>query len=137
MGEKQWKIYIQNVNGLMTENADKALDKIKGDVKQEKILLLNISETWLDEQVTTQANIKHYNIFRSDRKDGTKGGVAIYVYEKLVEGKEIYEISHRKCEMIEIHLAEIQSILQHTDHQKTKKRVFDIILNELEKILKS
>ena len=36
-----------------------------------------------------------------------------------------------------IKLTEIQSILQHTDHQKTKKRVFDIILNELEKILKS
>ena len=101
------------------------------------LVLLNIFETWLDEQVTIQANIKHYNIFRSDRKDGTKGGVAIYVYEKLVEAKEIYKISHRKCEMIEIHLAEIQSILQHTDHQKTKKRVFDIILNELEKILKS
>ena len=108
--EKQWKIYIQNVNGLMTENADKALDKIKGDVKQEKILLLNIFETWLDEQVTTQANIKHYNIFRSDRKDGTKGGVAIYVYEKLVEAKEIYKISHKKCEMIAIHIPEIQTI---------------------------
>ena len=87
--EKQWKIYIQNVNGLMTENADKALDKITDDVKQEKILLLNIFETWLDEQVTTQANIKHYNIFRSDGKDGTKGGAAIYVYEQARPSAEM------------------------------------------------
>ena len=79
----------------MTENATKALDKMTEKVKQEKILLLSIFETWLIEQVTTQANIKHYNIFRSDRKDGTKGGVAIYVYEKLVEAKEIYKISQR------------------------------------------
>merc|ERR1711888_513652 len=27
--EKQWKIYIQNINGLMTENATKALDFIE------------------------------------------------------------------------------------------------------------
>merc|ERR1712002_788704 len=97
----------------MTENATKSLDKMTEEVKQEKILLLSIFETWLNEQVTTQANIKHYNTFRSDRKDGTKGGVTIYVYEKLVEAKEIYKISHKKCEMIEIHLVEIQSILQH------------------------
>ena len=111
----------------MTENADKALDKITDNVKQEKILLLNIFETPLDEQVTTQANIKHYNIFRSDRKDGTKGGVAIYVYKKL-ETKEIYKISYKKCEMIAIHLPEIQTInIAIYWPPKTEKHVFDII----------
>merc|ERR1712215_33153 len=108
--EKQWKIYIQNVNGLMTEHATKALDQIQSDVEQEKILLLNIFETWLNEQVTTKANIENYNIFRSDRKYGIKGGgVAIYVYKNL-ETKEIYKIRHRKCEMIAIHIPEIQTI---------------------------
>merc|ERR1711867_280701 len=108
--EKQCKVYIQNVNGLMTVNADKALDKIKEDVEQEKILLINIFETWLNEQVTTQANIEHYNIFRSNRKGEIKGGVAIYVYEKLAEAKEIYKISHKNCEMMTIHILEIQTI---------------------------
>merc|ERR1712002_1019602 len=98
--------------------------------------LLNIFETWLNELVTTKANIENYNIFRSDRKDGTKGGVAIYVYEKL-EIKEIYKISHKKCEMIAIHLPEIQIInIAVYRPPKTEKQVFDIILNELEKILK-
>merc|ERR1712215_634717 len=118
----------------MTKNATKALDQIQDKVKQEKILLLNIFETWLDEQVTTRANIKHYNIFRSDRKGGTKGGVAIYVYEKL-EAKEIYKISHRKCKMIAIHLPEIQTInIAVYRPPKTKKQVFDITLNKLEEI---
>ena len=67
----------------MTEHATKALDQIQSDTEQEKILLLNIFETWLNEQVTTKANIENYNIFRSDRKDGIKGGVAIYVYKNL------------------------------------------------------
>merc|ERR1712002_1226358 len=121
----------------MTENATKALDKMTEEVKQEKILLLSIFETWLNEQVTTQANIKHYNIFRSDRKDGTKGGVAIYVYEKLVEAREIYKISHKKCEMIAVHISEIQTInIAVYRPPKTKKKVFDIILKQLEKILK-
>ena len=43
--EKQWKIYIQNVNGLMTEHATKTLDQIQSDTEQEKILLLNIFVT--------------------------------------------------------------------------------------------
>ena len=75
----------------MTKNATKALDKMTEDVKQKKILPLNIFETWLNEQVTDLANIKYYNVFWSDRKDGIKGGVAIYVYEKLVEEKELYK----------------------------------------------
>merc|ERR1711888_495200 len=104
--------------------------------EKEKILLLNIFETWLNDQVTTKANIENYYIFRSDRKDGIKGGVAIYVYRKL-ETKEIYKISHEKCEMIAIHLPEIQTInITVYRPPKTEKQVFDIILNELEKILK-
>ena len=66
-------------------------------------------ETWLNEQVTNKGEFEKYNIFRSDRKDGIKGGFAIYVCEKL-EAKERYKISHRKCEMIAIHLPEIQTI---------------------------
>merc|ERR1712121_582656 len=65
-------------------------------------------------------------------------GVAIYVYEKLVDAKEIYKISHRKCEMIAIHLLEIQTInIAVYRPPKTKKQIFATILNELEKILKS
>ena len=75
----------------MTKNATKALDKIKEDVMQEIMQLLNIFETWLNEQITIKASIKHYNIFRSNRKDETKGGVAIYVYKKI-EAKEMYSI---------------------------------------------
>merc|ERR1711895_797 len=111
-------------------------DQIQSDTEQEKILLLNIFETWLNEQVTTKANIENYNIFRSDRKDGIIGGVAIYVYKKL-ETKEIYKISHGNCEMIAIHIPEIQTInIAVYRPPKTEKQIFDIILNELEKILK-
>ena len=116
----------------MTEHATKALDQIQSDTEQEKILLLNIFETWLNEQVTTKANIENYNIFRSDRKDLTKGGVAIYVYKKL-EAKEIYKIGHRKCEMIAIYLPEIQTINIAVYRPPETKKVFDIILKELEK----
>merc|ERR1712121_188048 len=122
----------------MTVNADKDLDKIKKDVEQEKILLINIFETWLNDEVTTQANIKHYNIFRSNRKGEIRGGVAIYVYEKLAEAKEVYKISHKNCEMIAIHIPEMQTInIAVYRPPKTKKQVFDKILNKLEKILKS
>merc|ERR1711974_43149 len=60
-----------------------------------------------------------------------------YVYEKL-EAKVVYKISHRKCEMIAIHLPEIQTInIAVYRPPKTREQVFDIVSNELEKILKS
>ena len=64
----------------------------------------------------------NYNIFRSDRKDVTKGGLAIYVYEKL-EAKEIYKINHRKFEMIAIQPPEIHTtnIVVYRPPKKNKK----------------
>merc|ERR1711888_359117 len=55
-----------------------------------------------------------------------------------IRKKVIYKTSHKKCEMIAVHLPEIQTInIAVYRSPKTKKQVFDIIINELEKILKS
>ena len=50
-----------------------------------------------------------YEAFYDLPSENDYGGVAIFVYEKL-EAKEIYKISHKKCEMIAMHLPEIQTI---------------------------
>ena len=51
----------------MTENATKGLNAIKDYVKEEKIVILNLVETWLNELIKETANIDNYKIFRSDR----------------------------------------------------------------------
>ena len=45
----------------MKDNATKAIDQIRDDVMQEAILQLNIFAAWLNEQVTTKANIERYH----------------------------------------------------------------------------
>ena len=61
----------------MTENATKGLNAIKDYVKEEKIVILNLVETWLNELIKETANIDNYKIFRTDRIEEIKGGVAI------------------------------------------------------------
>ena len=57
-------------------------------------MILNSTETWLDEEITKDADIEYYKTFRSDRK-GEIRGVAIYLNEKI-EAEKICELSHRK-----------------------------------------
>ena len=80
--KEPWKIYIQNVRGLITENSSRARDMLREYTKMEKMLILNITETWLDEEITTDADIENYKTFRSYRK-GEIRGVTIYINEKI------------------------------------------------------
>ena len=121
----------------MTENATKGLNAIKDYVKEEKIVILNLVETWLNELIKETANIDNYKIFRSDRIEEIKGGVAIYLYDKL-EAKQICKLSHKKCEILAIYIPELQTInVVIYRPPKTEKKVFDKILNELEKIFQN
>ena len=121
----------------MTENSNKGLETIKEYAKDEKILLMNITETWLNKTIKEEANIEGYNIYRCDRKDKQRGGTAIYLQEK-VEAEQICEISHKKCEMVAINIPELQTInIVVYRPPGTKKKVFDVILDEIEKIYKN
>ena len=41
---------------------------IKEYAKDEKIVIMNFTETWYKETIKENANIEGYNIFRCDRK---------------------------------------------------------------------
>ena len=67
---------------------------LKEYTKADKILMLNITETWLDKQITTDADLKNYKTFRSDRKDEIRGGEAIYLNEKIKANKILISQKH-------------------------------------------
>ena len=136
LDNRMWKIVLQNTRGLITENSDKKLKMIEEYTKEEKILAMHFTETWLEKTIEENANIEGYNIFRCDRKE-EKGGVAIYLHEK-VEAETICEIRHKGCEMVAINIPELQTInIVVYRPPKTKKSVFDKILNEIEKIFRN
>ena len=121
----------------MTENAKKGLDIITECIKMDKILILNLTETWLNKQITTDAEIEHYNVYRSDRKDGIRGGVVIYTHTKI-EANQIYELSYKHCEVVAIHIPELQTInIVIYRPRGTKLKVFNIILKEIKNIFKN
>merc|ERR1712105_277235 len=67
LDNRPWKIVLQNTRGLITENSDIGLKTIKEYAKDEKIEIMNFTETWYNETIK-DANIERYNIFRCDRK---------------------------------------------------------------------
>ena len=88
------------------ENSSKAKDMLREYAKMEKILILNITETWLDEEITKDADIEEDKTFRSYRK-GEIRGVAIYINKKIEA--EICELSHRKCEVVAVQIPDLKT----------------------------
>ena len=101
-----WKIILQNARGIVTENSNEKLGILENYTKTDKIILMNITETWLNDTITEGANIDGYNIHRSDRKGKKNGGTAIYLNNKL-EAEEICQISYENCEMIAVSIPDM------------------------------
>ena len=99
--------------------------------KMEKILILNITETWLDEKITTDADIENFKTFRSDRKGEIKG-VVIDLNEKI-EAEKICKLSHRKYEVVAVQISDLKTanIVVYRPPE-TKGGEFDIIIVEIE-----
>ena len=68
LDNRPWKIIFQNANGLITEKSNIGLKTIEEYTNNEKILMVNITETWYNETIKEDADIDGYNIYRCDRK---------------------------------------------------------------------
>ena len=132
--KKPWKIFIQNIEGLVTENTKDKVDFMKEYLKEDKIILVNFTETWLNNSIKEDADIEGYKLFRGDRKEKKRGGTAIYLIDNL-DAELICEMSHEKCEMVAIHIPNIQTVnIVVYRPPKTKLQQFNIILNKIKEI---
>ena len=75
--EKPWKIMIQNMEGLVSKNSKEKVELLKEYVKEDSIIMMNLTETWLDDTVEEIVNVEGYTVFRGDRKNRERGGTAI------------------------------------------------------------
>ena len=81
--ERPWKIMIQNMEGLVSKNSKEKVELLKEYVKENNIIIMNLTETWLDNTVEEIVEMEGYRIFRGDRKNRERGGTAIYVHDKI------------------------------------------------------
>ena len=66
--ECPWKIMIQNMEGLVSKNSKEKVELLREYVKEDNVIIMNLTETWLDETVEEIVDVEGYRIFRSDRK---------------------------------------------------------------------
>ena len=123
-----------NIRGLLTEKSKSKVEYLGDHAIDNKVMLMNIMETWLDGTVTNNAEIEGYKVFRGDRKGKKCGGTAIYLYDRL-EANIICQISYKKCEMIAINIPEIQTVnIVIYRPPKTKLNEFEEILKKINEI---
>ena len=104
-------------------------------VKEGKIILMNLTETWLDNTIKDVVEIEGYNIFRGERKNRERGGTAIYIHDKI-EANLICEMSNGTCDMVAVRIPDIQTInIVIYRPPGTKSQEFNPILSEIQKNL--
>ena len=87
---------IQNMQGLVSKNSKEKVELLKEYVKENNIIIMNLTETWLDDTIEEIVEIEGYNIFRGDRKNRERGGTAIYVHDKIETNVKL-RMSNGKC----------------------------------------
>ena len=59
------------------QNSKEKVELLKEYVKENNIIIMNLTETWLDNTVEEIVEMEGYRIFRGDRKNRERGGTAI------------------------------------------------------------
>ena len=130
-----WKFIYQNIRGLVSENSRIKIDYFNEYVLENKIIIMNFTETWLNNNVKEEANINGYNIFRGDREDIKQGGTAIYLQDKI-EAEILASYSKNNCEMVAIKVPSlnlVNVVVYRPPH--TKLVDFKPLMNKIEEVL--
>ena len=110
--EEPYKIIYQNIQGLVTENSKIIRVHFDEYTAENNVILVNLTETWLDKHIVEDAKIKNFQIYRADRRENVRndrGGAAIYVKDPY-EAKEISNVGVGKCEMIAIEIEKLNTV---------------------------
>ena len=107
--KEPYKILYQNIRRLVTKNSKKKIEYLKEYVQENKIIVMNFTETWLDDSITNIININGYQVWRGDRKGRKGGGTAIYLHEDF-ESKLILSDSIESCEIVAIFIEKLNTI---------------------------
>ena len=135
--ERPWKLMIQNMEGLVSKNSKEKVELLKEYVKVDNIILMNLTETHLDNTIEDVVQIEGYNIFRGDRIDRVRGGTAIYVHDKI-EANIKLKMSNGKCEVVAVEMPDIQTLnIVVYRPPDTKSHEFNPILSEIQNILQN
>ena len=64
---KKWRIMLQNIHGIVGENTRWKINHIKEIVENQRILIMNFTEKWLNDTVKDYVEIEGYKMIRKDK----------------------------------------------------------------------
>ena len=131
-----WKIIYQNIRRLVTKNTKEKVEFLEDYTKQDKILIMNFTETWLNETTQGDPKIKGHNLYRGNRIGRVGEGTAIYVKEEY-KAQKISELSSDGVEMVAVYIEKL-NIINIVIYRPPDARVFNFseILMNVRGILK-
>ena len=134
---KPKKLMYVNIQGLVTENSRKKLDYLSEMLNEGNVIILNLTETWLNKHIKDDVKIEGYEIIRTDRETRQKGGVAIYITNRLTN-IIVDQYSNDVCEMvaIEIPASKIINIVVYRPPKTTSDK-FEDILKRIDNLLET
>lgn len=134
---KPKKLMYVNIQGLVTENSRKKLDYLSEMLNESNVIILNLTETWLNKHIKDDVKIEGYEIIRTDRETRQKGGVAIYITNRLTN-IIVDQYSNDVCEMvaIEIPASKIINIVVYRPPKTTSDK-FEDILKRIDNLLET
>ena len=120
---------------ISIQKLKRKVELLKEYVKEDNIILMNLTETHLDDTIDEVVGIEGYNIFRGDRRDRVRGGTAIYVHDKIDANIKL-KLGNGKCEVVAVEMPDIQTInIVVYRPPDTKSHEFNPILSEIQNVL--
>ena len=125
----------QNIRCLVSENTQYKMKYLRDYTKANKVILINLTETWLNKNIQGDAKIEGYAEYRSDRIGAKQGGTVIYTLEDL-ECDVLERHSRGNCELIAVNIKSLNTINMVVYRPPgTNEENFSYILEKIEGIL--
>ena len=125
------------MQGLVSKNSKEKVELLKEYVKENNIIIMNLTETWLDDTIEEIVEIKGYGVFRCDRKNRVRGGTAIYIHDKIESNVKL-KMSNGKCEVVAVEMPDVQTLnIVVYRPPGTKSHEFNPILDEIQNLFQN
>lgn len=130
-----------NIQGIITgENNKRKINFLSEKCIDENIKLVIITETHLTNEILdTEVTLTDFNVYRADRKERERGGVAIYLHNSLETNEtQIQRYSNSVCELIMLYENHMKThIICIYRPPDTKSGEFLEVLEEVENYVKT
>ena len=113
INQRRNSVIMGNIEGLKPRNKRYKVGMIKEMAIEKNAQIISLTETHLNNEILdAEVNIEGFNMYRADRTQTTKGGVAVYIRREIAASAKILKSgSIGKIEYICIYILEFRLMI--------------------------